>query len=91
MANEHVNPAAKTPPSDLPSPLNRAQGAGTTTTKSEKRSANTLYQELSFQDDNFDNEENEITGIVHPGEYASSGEMKNIWERVLSEWKIMSC
>ena len=53
--------------------MNRAQGAGTTTTKSEKRSANTLYQELSFQDDNFDNEENEITGIVHPGEYASSG------------------
>lgn len=47
---------------------------GRTTTKSEKRSANTLYQELSFQDDNFESEENEVTGMVHPGEYASSGE-----------------
>lgn len=46
---------------------------GRTTTKNEKRSANTLYQELSFQD-NEESEENEVTGSwVHPGEYASSG------------------
>lgn len=46
---------------------------GRTTTRNEKRSANTLYQELSFQD-NEDNDENEVTGSwVHPGEYASSG------------------
>lgn len=35
---------------------------GRTTTKNEKRSANTLYQELSFQD-NEESEENEVTGI----------------------------
>lgn len=35
--------------------------AGRTTTKNEKRSANTLYQELSFQD-NEESEENEVTG-----------------------------
>lgn len=35
--------------------------AGRTTTKTEKRSANTLYQELSFQD-NEESEENEVTG-----------------------------
>lgn len=34
---------------------------GTTTTKKEQRSANTLYQELSFQD-NEESEENEVTG-----------------------------
>lgn len=34
---------------------------GRTTTKNEKRSANTLYQELSFQD-NEESEENEVTG-----------------------------
>lgn len=34
---------------------------GRSTTKNEKRSANTLYQELSFQD-NEESEENEVTG-----------------------------
>lgn len=38
---------------------------GRTTTKNEKRSANTLYQELSFQD-NEESEENEVTGKSHP-------------------------
>uniref|UniRef100_A0AAG5D2H7 JNK-interacting protein 3 n=1 Tax=Anopheles atroparvus TaxID=41427 RepID=A0AAG5D2H7_ANOAO len=47
--------------------------SGKTTTKKEQRSANMLYQELSFQDDNLESEENEITGAwVHPGDYASS-------------------
>lgn len=46
---------------------------GKTMTKKEQRSGNTLYQEVSFQDDNADNDENEITGAwVHPGDYASS-------------------
>lgn len=36
-----------------------------------------MYQELSFQDDNLESEENEVTGIVHPGEYASSGKTSN--------------
>lgn len=70
---------ATSPPSEITSPIipqiTSSQHGGRSTTKSEKRSANTLYQELSFQDDQLESEENEITGsIVHPGEYASSGE-----------------
>lgn len=38
-----------------------ATATGRSTTKNEKRSANTLYQELSFQD-NEESEENEVTG-----------------------------
>uniref|UniRef100_A0A8D8G510 JNK-interacting protein 3 n=4 Tax=Culex pipiens TaxID=7175 RepID=A0A8D8G510_CULPI len=46
---------------------------GKTTTKKEQRSGNTLYQEVSFQDENADNDDTEITGAwVHPGDYASS-------------------
>ncbi|XP_055601258.1 JNK-interacting protein 3 isoform X2 [Uranotaenia lowii] len=46
---------------------------GKTTTKKEERSGNTLYQELSFQDDTIENDDTEITGgWVHPGDYASS-------------------
>ncbi|KAG5677410.1 hypothetical protein PVAND_007170 [Polypedilum vanderplanki] len=63
---------ATSPQSDVTSPTIPQIVTGRSTTKSEKRSANTLYQELSFQDDALESEENEITGIVHPGEYASS-------------------
>ena len=63
---------ATSPASDVTSPTT-PHIMGRSTTKSEKRSANTLYQELSFQDDQLESEENEITGMVHPGEYASSG------------------
>lgn len=55
---------ATSPQSDQPSPVNLAPppiSAGRSTTKNEKRSANTLYQELSFQD-NEESEENEVTG-----------------------------
>ncbi|XP_058833161.1 JNK-interacting protein 3 isoform X3 [Topomyia yanbarensis] len=46
---------------------------GKTTTKNEQRSSNTLYQELSFQDETIESEETDITGgWVHPGDYASS-------------------
>ncbi|XP_055324140.1 JNK-interacting protein 3 isoform X3 [Sitodiplosis mosellana] len=63
---------ATSPQSDQPSPIQPPPSAGRSTTKNEKRSANTLYQELSFQD-NEESEENEVTGSwVHPGEYASS-------------------
>ncbi|CAH0547259.1 unnamed protein product [Brassicogethes aeneus] len=42
-------------------------------TKKEQRSGNTLYQELSFQDVDGEEEANDFTGgLVHPGEYASS-------------------
>lgn len=64
---------ATSPSSDVTSPTTPHITTGRSTTKSEKRSANTLYQELSFQDDQLESEENEITGMVHPGEYASSG------------------
>lgn len=67
---------ANSPQSNVSSPTTpQMPTTGRSTTKSEKRSANTLYQELSFQDDNLESEENEITNLVHPGEYASSGEM----------------
>jgi c-Jun-amino-terminal kinase-interacting protein 4 len=65
------------PQSDLSSPTTPQMPTGRSTTKNEKRSANTLYQELSFQDDNLESEENEITNLVHPGEYASSGKTLN--------------
>lgn len=68
--------SSSTPVKVLQSPTAGSGGAvsGKTTTKKEQRSANTLYQELSFQDDNLESEENEITGAwVHPGDYASSG------------------
>ncbi|XP_063708151.1 JNK-interacting protein 3 [Culicoides brevitarsis] len=46
---------------------------GITTTKKEERSANNLYQELTFHDEALESEENDVTGrYVHPGEYASS-------------------
>lgn len=51
---------ATSPQSD-PSPVPPTQSVGRSTTKNEKRSANTLYQELSFQD-NEESEENEVTG-----------------------------
>lgn len=60
---------ATSPQSDQPSPVHvqppqsttTTSAAGRSTTKNEKRSANTLYQELSFQD-NEESEENEVTG-----------------------------
>lgn len=72
---ENLNAAAETSPSEVTSPTVPHVLTGRSTTKSEKRSANTLYQELSFQDDQLESEENEITGMVHPGEYASSGKI----------------
>ncbi|CAH0703273.1 unnamed protein product [Spodoptera exigua] len=53
-----------------------APNSGKSQTKSEKRSGNTLYQELAFQDVDpgiAEGEDADITGSwVHPGEYASS-------------------
>jgi hypothetical protein len=70
---------ATSPQSEVTSPI---PPAGRSTTKNEKRSANTLYQELSFQDDNLESEENEVTGgWVHPGEYASTGTL-NIFKNL---------
>lgn len=70
---------ATSPPSEVTSPTTPQIATGRSTTKSEKRSANTLYQELSFQDDQLESEENEVTGLVHPGEYASSGKFRRVF------------
>ncbi|GAB0096283.1 JNK-interacting protein 3 [Sergentomyia squamirostris] len=63
-----------TSPQSEPSPVHPppSSSLGRSMTKKEQRSGNTLYQELSFQD-NEESEENEVTGSwVHPGDYASS-------------------
>uniref|UniRef100_A0A336LP60 JNK-interacting protein 3 n=1 Tax=Culicoides sonorensis TaxID=179676 RepID=A0A336LP60_CULSO len=78
VATEKICPAqfAETPPQNCEPPATISVSAtpkGTTTTKKEERSANNLYQELTFHDDNVESEEAEVTGRwVHPGEYASS-------------------
>lgn len=64
---------------------------GKTMTKKEQRSGNTLYQEVSFQDDNADNDENEITGAwVHPGDYASSGMGKEVENLIMENNELLA-
>ncbi|VVC94256.1 unnamed protein product [Leptidea sinapis] len=64
--------------SQATSPVAPSAGkTGRSQTKSEKRSGNTLYQELSFHDSDANaaegDESGDVTGSwVHPGEYASS-------------------
>lgn len=72
---------ATSPPSEVTSPTVPHITTGRSTTKSEKRSANTLYQEF-YQDDQLESEENEVTGMVHPGEYASSGKLSRLTVRL---------
>ncbi|XP_062544717.1 JNK-interacting protein 3 isoform X3 [Armigeres subalbatus] len=64
---------------------------GKTTTKKEQRSGNTLYQELSFQDDTVESEEAEITGgWVHPGDYASSGMGKEVENLIMENNELLA-
>lgn len=68
---------------------------GKSQTKSEKRSGNTLYQELSFHDSDSNVVENEegsdITGSwVHPGEYASSGMGKEVENLILENNELLA-
>lgn len=86
-----IEPEAASTPSDPTSPTTPHITTGRSTTKSEKRSANTLYQELSFQDDNLESEENEVTGMVHPGEYASSGMFPLTIPEVSSNFTFLVC
>ncbi|XP_037086656.1 LOW QUALITY PROTEIN: JNK-interacting protein 3-like [Pollicipes pollicipes] len=69
MSMDDVTPDHEDGPADFKPPA-----ATNTTTKSEHRSANNLYQELSFQDAVLEADDGaDITGgWVHPGEYASS-------------------
>ncbi|XP_055383001.1 JNK-interacting protein 3 [Condylostylus longicornis] len=69
---QHPPPTTIVPPIESSIVPNFSGSMGKTTTHREQRSANTLYQELSFHD-NEESEENEVTGSwVHPGEYATS-------------------
>ncbi|XP_066147716.1 JNK-interacting protein 3 isoform X2 [Euwallacea fornicatus] len=69
LENKSVVTSPVSPPS---SQSNNNTGGKLHTTK-EQRSGNTLYQELSFQDADGDEDGGDITGgWVHPGEYASS-------------------
>ncbi|XP_059216427.1 JNK-interacting protein 3 isoform X6 [Stomoxys calcitrans] len=83
---------ATSPQSDS-SPIvpNIPSNVGRTTTKKEQRSANNLYQELSFQD-NEESEDNEIvTGSwVHPGEYASSGMGKEVENLIMENNELLA-
>lgn len=62
-----LKPNQATSPQDqsnaVTNPVMTTSSTGRSTTKTEKRSANTLYQELSFQD-NEESEENEVTGLL---------------------------
>lgn len=60
---KQINQATSPQSEQSPVHLQQPATAGRSTTKNEKRSANTLYQELSFQD-NEESEENEVTGSV---------------------------
>ncbi|XP_055914746.1 JNK-interacting protein 3 isoform X4 [Eupeodes corollae] len=87
----HINQATS-PQSDECPPIvpNITSNVGRTTTKKEQRSANTLYQELSFQD-NEESEEHEVTGSwVHPGEYASSGMGKEVENLIMENNELLA-
>lgn len=57
--SQATSPQAESCP--VVNPVMTTSSAGRSTTKTERRSANTLYQELSFQD-NDEGEDNEVTG-----------------------------
>ncbi|XP_019867999.1 JNK-interacting protein 3 isoform X2 [Aethina tumida] len=60
-------------------------------TKKEQRSGNTLYQELSFQDVDGDEDASDITGgWVHPGEYASSGMGKEVENLIMENNELLA-
>lgn len=71
-----------------------APNTGKSQTKSEKRSGNTLYQELAFQDVDpgiAEGEDADITGSwVHPGEYASSGMGKEVENLILENNELLA-
>ncbi|XP_045464707.1 JNK-interacting protein 3 isoform X2 [Harmonia axyridis] len=59
-------------------------------TKKEHRSGNTLYEELTFQDADAE-EDSEITGgWVHPGDYASSGMGKEVENLIMENNELLA-
>ncbi|XP_060519194.1 JNK-interacting protein 3 isoform X2 [Cylas formicarius] len=83
--NKSVITSPVSPPNSQP--INNS----TTKTKKEQRSGNTLYQELSFQDVDGDEDASDITGgWVHPGEYASSGMGKEVENLIMENNELLA-
>ncbi|XP_047524106.1 JNK-interacting protein 3 isoform X2 [Pieris napi] len=80
--------------SQATSPVAPPPSTGKSQTKSEKRSANTLYQELAFHDTDtsiVEGDDGDITGSwVHPGEYASSGMGKEVENLILENNELLA-
>ncbi|XP_067646409.1 JNK-interacting protein 3 isoform X6 [Eurosta solidaginis] len=85
--NQATSPQSDTSPVVPNAPAN----VGRSTTKKEQRSANTLYQELSFQDNEESEEHEVVTGSwVHPGEYASSGMGKEVENLIMENNELLA-
>ncbi|XP_039964830.1 JNK-interacting protein 3 isoform X5 [Bactrocera tryoni] len=85
--NQATSPQSETSPAVPNAPAN----VGRSTTKKEQRSANTLYQELSFQDNEESEEHEVVTGSwVHPGEYASSGMGKEVENLIMENNELLA-
>ncbi|XP_004525428.1 JNK-interacting protein 3 isoform X4 [Ceratitis capitata] len=85
--NQATSPQSETSPV-VP---NAPASVGRSTTKKEQRSANTLYQELSFQDNEESEEHEVVTGSwVHPGEYASSGMGKEVENLIMENNELLA-
>ncbi|XP_048488412.1 JNK-interacting protein 3 isoform X3 [Plutella xylostella] len=79
---------ATSPSTPMNASMSRSQ------TKSEKRSANTLYQELAFNDTDTiaeGDDGGDITGSwVHPGEYASAGMGREVENLILENNELLA-
>ncbi|XP_016843465.1 JNK-interacting protein 3 isoform X2 [Nasonia vitripennis] len=98
--SRHVSPETETAPPIITPTSPRVEKLATTpggrsrTDREERRSANTLYQEISFQDADALGEMDEgadITGSwVHPGEYASSGMGKEVENLIMENNELLA-
>ncbi|XP_059079883.1 JNK-interacting protein 3-like isoform X4 [Tigriopus californicus] len=85
---EEAEDVSKDPSIGPATPLTPMQTSGMSQTKSETRTGNNLYQELSFHDaealGDVDEGADITGGWVHPGEYASAGMGKEV-ENLIAE------
>ncbi|XP_044749141.1 JNK-interacting protein 3 isoform X2 [Coccinella septempunctata] len=93
-SSNQLSPEAKstvtspTSPECPPPPINNVPSR--IHTKKEHRSGNTLYEELTFQDADAE-EDSEITGgWVHPGDYASSGMGKEVENLIMENNELLA-
>ncbi|XP_050312049.1 JNK-interacting protein 3 isoform X2 [Anthonomus grandis grandis] len=85
LENKSVVTSPVSPPA-----ANNNSGRRLTTTR-EQRTGNTLYEELSFQDGDGDDDTNDITGgWVHPGDYASSGMGKEVENLIMENNELLA-